>query len=142
MNNKGFTLAEMLIVVVIIGILIATIVPTIMSSLELAREATDLANIRQICSELSQLVILGDSIPSNFYNDTKGNIIRACILCEGKKAGWQTKNLTMNGSGAIINGSICYAPATDKPYLCIKIDKSTGVFTFVREDKAKPPLYK
>jgi len=36
---------------------------------------------------------------------------------------------------------VCYAPATDKPYLSIKINKTTGVFTFVREDKAKYPLY-
>jgi len=62
-------------------------------------------------------------------------------LCKGKKAGWQTKNLTMSGSGAIICESVCYAPAMDKPYLSIKIDKSTGIFTFVREEGPKFPLY-
>lgn len=50
-NSKGFTLMEMLIVVAIIAILIAIAIPTFSNSLEKAREAADLANIRSTYAE-------------------------------------------------------------------------------------------
>ena len=45
-NNKGFTLAELLIVVAIIAVLVAIAIPVFTSQLEKSREATDLANVR------------------------------------------------------------------------------------------------
>lgn len=45
-NNKGFTLAELLIVVAIIAVLVAIAIPVFTTQLEKSREATDLANIR------------------------------------------------------------------------------------------------
>lgn len=45
-NKKGFTLAELLIVVAIIAVLVAISIPIFTSQLEKAREATDIANIR------------------------------------------------------------------------------------------------
>ena len=46
LNKKGFTLAEMLIVVAIIAVLVAVSIPVFTSKLEKAREATDIANMR------------------------------------------------------------------------------------------------
>ena len=45
-NNKGFTLAELLIVVAIIAVLVAIAIPVFTTQLEKSREATDLANVR------------------------------------------------------------------------------------------------
>ncbi len=45
-NKKGFTLAELLIVVAIIAVLVAIAIPVLNSSLEKSRQATDAANIR------------------------------------------------------------------------------------------------
>ena len=45
-NKKGFTLAELLIVVAIIAVLVAIAIPVFTSQLERSREATDLANVR------------------------------------------------------------------------------------------------
>ncbi|MBQ2905741.1 MAG: prepilin-type N-terminal cleavage/methylation domain-containing protein [Peptococcaceae bacterium] len=45
-DKKGFTLAELLIVVAIIAVLVAIAVPIFSGQLEKAREATDVANIR------------------------------------------------------------------------------------------------
>ncbi len=46
MNKKGFTLAELLIVIAIIAVLIAIAIPTFSGALENARLQTDHANIR------------------------------------------------------------------------------------------------
>lgn len=56
-NEKGFTLAELLIVVAIIGVLVAISIPIFTSQLEKAREATDEANIRSIYAQLSADVL-------------------------------------------------------------------------------------
>lgn len=50
-NKKGFTLAELLIVVAIIAVLVAIAIPIFTSQLEKAREATDAANFRAAYAE-------------------------------------------------------------------------------------------
>ena len=50
-NNKGFTLAELLIVVAIIAVLVAIAIPVFTTQLERSREATDLSNIRSAYAE-------------------------------------------------------------------------------------------
>lgn len=51
-NRKGFTLAELLIVVAIIVILVAVAIPIFGSQLEKSREAADLANVRAAYAEV------------------------------------------------------------------------------------------
>ena len=46
LNKKGFTLAELLVVVAILAILVAVSVPVFTSRIEDARKSTDLANLR------------------------------------------------------------------------------------------------
>ena len=46
LNRKGFTLAELLVVVAILGILVAISVPLFSSRLEAAKKSTDEANAR------------------------------------------------------------------------------------------------
>jgi len=50
-NNRGFTLAELLIVVAIIAVLVAIAIPVFSTQLEKSRESTDLANIRSAYAE-------------------------------------------------------------------------------------------
>ena len=52
-NNKGFTLAELLIVVAIIAVLVAIAIPIFTSQLEKSREATDLSNARGYYAEIA-----------------------------------------------------------------------------------------
>ena len=51
-NNKGFTLAELLIVVAIIAVLVAIAIPVFSTQLEKSREATDMANVRSAYATL------------------------------------------------------------------------------------------
>lgn len=46
LNKKGFTLAELLIVVAIIAVMVAISIPVFTTQLEKAREATDASNMR------------------------------------------------------------------------------------------------
>ena len=57
-NKKGFTLAELLIVVAIIAVLVAISIPIFTSQLEKAREATDAANIRAAYAEVMNAALL------------------------------------------------------------------------------------
>ena len=56
-KRKGFTLAELLIVVAIIAVLVAIAIPIFTSQLEKSREATDAANIRAAYAQASVEVL-------------------------------------------------------------------------------------
>ena len=56
-DNKGFTLAELLIVVAIIGVLVAISIPIFSKQLEKARDATSVANIRSAYAEAMNYAI-------------------------------------------------------------------------------------
>ena len=61
-NKKGFTLAELLIVVAIIAVLVAIAIPVFTSQLEKSREATDIANVRSAYAEVvTNYLSKGDS---------------------------------------------------------------------------------
>lgn len=59
-KNKGFTLMEMLVVIAIIAVLIATVVPVIESSSMKAKAASDAANLRTVLSMLNVDVVNGN----------------------------------------------------------------------------------
>ncbi len=52
-NKKGFTLAELLIVVAIIAVLVAVAIPVFTAQLNKAKYATDVANARAVYAELT-----------------------------------------------------------------------------------------
>lgn len=59
-NKKGFTLAELLIVVAIIGVLVAISIPIFTNQLEKSKEATDMANIRAYYADISTALTTQD----------------------------------------------------------------------------------
>ena len=59
-NKKGFTLAELLIVVAIIAVLVAIAIPVFTAQLEKSRESVDLSNIRSYYAEIVPAVLTGD----------------------------------------------------------------------------------
>ena len=60
-NKKGFTLAELLIVVAIIAVLVAIAIPVFTSQLEKSRESTDIANVRSAYAEVVTKHLSGES---------------------------------------------------------------------------------
>ncbi len=64
-NNKGFTLAELLIVVAIIAVLVAIAIPIFTAQLEKARDATSVANMRSAYAEAMADYMSGSKVGSS-----------------------------------------------------------------------------
>ena len=82
MNNsrkkKGFTLAELLIVVAIIGVLVAISIPIFTSQLAKARLATNQANARAAYAAVEAQYLQDDTKTGDFtYTTTDGKIAAA-----------------------------------------------------------------
>lgn len=108
-NSKGFTLMEMLIVVAIIAILVAIAIPTFTSSLEKAREAADLANIRSAYAE-AMVKYLDGSLTTEGVTSEK--------LTQTKE-GWETSTsvpsyLTNVGSMEVIKNKAVKVTVNDE----------------------------
>lgn len=100
-NKKGFTLAELLIVVAIIAVLVAISIPIFTSQLEKAREATDLANLRSAYAECSAAVLTGDASDGVTYtagtNGADSSATKDVVLTQ-KVDGWKTADPKCGGT--------------------------------------------
>lgn len=107
-NKKGFTLAELLVVVAIIAVLVAIAIPIFTSQLEKAREATDAANIRAAYAEV---------VSAKITDGDKGTPITKEVTLTQTQGGWQSdvtfpKNLVGNDT-ALTKGKKVTITATD-----------------------------
>lgn len=77
LNKKGFTLAELLIVVAIIGVLVAISIPIFTAQLEKASEATDLPNMRaaKVAAVAEYLDDDSATWTQKYYNAVKGTLV-------------------------------------------------------------------
>ena len=90
-NKKGFTLAELLIVVAIIAVLVAISIPIFTSQLEKSREAVDEANLRSAYAECSAAVLSGTD-PGDEYTFSNTNGVITCsknVTLKQAKANWE-----------------------------------------------------
>ena len=60
-KRSGFTLAELLFVVAIVGVLVSISIPVFSKQLERSREAVDLSNVRADYSEIMTDVLTEDT---------------------------------------------------------------------------------
>ena len=115
-NNKGFTLAELLIVVAIIAVLVAIAIPVFTSQLEKSREATDIANVRSAYAEVVTAHLTGEST--------------ATMTVEAKQtvAGWQGPQGTIEYFSGNATQAYPYSAktASGNYTVGITIDSSTG----------------
>lgn len=138
LNKKGFTLAELLIVVAIIGVLVAISIPIFTSQLEKAREATDEANIRSIYAQLS-----ADVLTENTTSNTKKDkdVCPAAVTYSVNKAdatgnvtGKATYKMTQKTAGLVGGGSVTIGGVEIKSE-----DFKTGTATITITDDGKAP---
>jgi prepilin-type N-terminal cleavage/methylation domain-containing protein len=120
-NKKGFTLAELLIVVAIIGVLVAISIPIFTSQLEKSREAVDLSNIRAAYAECSADV-LTNSNTTGYYEKVK---------VQQKKDGWVSSPEKIAGSLDIKSDSIGnkLGETNSEVYVCVSSEGALSLAT-------------
>lgn len=88
-NKKGFTLAELLIVVAIIAVLVAIAIPIFTSQLEKSRDAVSVANMRTAYAEAQTLALTatknGDTADKATWNATDKTVTVADVVFKGTK---------------------------------------------------------
>ena len=111
-NKKGFTLAELLVVVGIIAVLIAIAIPVFTNQLEKSREAVDAANIRSAYAEVVSQGLVDTSTATTVVKN---------VNLKQQTAGWESTpefpaNLTVSTSAGspIVGGHavLTYTKAT------------------------------
>ncbi|RKM58566.1 type II secretion system protein [Butyrivibrio sp. XB500-5] len=113
-RNKGFTLAELLIVVAIIAVLVAVAIPVFTAQLNKAKYATDEANARSIYAELTaDYLANGEQTytvdPSSITKGTPGNV----VIDKGSDG---SSTYSFNG---MANITITVGDGDDAPYVTI-----------------------
>ena len=78
-SNKGFTLAELLIVVAIIAVLVVISIPIFTSQLEKARVATDQANVRSAKAAAAAAYMSDGESGSVSYLYTSGTVTKITL---------------------------------------------------------------
>lgn len=101
-NNKGFTLAELLIVVAIIAVLVAVAIPVLTNQLENARESTDAANLRDAYAAATVAILQDDTSgvsagPVAMTQTTNGFV---SAVKDSKIGGIKLSTLTNAGKGS------------------------------------------
>ena len=130
-NNKGFTLAELLIVVAIIAVLVAISIPIFTSQLEKAREATDAANIRSAYAEVMAAALTeadaGEIAGVTVTNPgTINATYTATVDAKQTQAEWQSTNIEDIGGLPCGNAAGEIAAVTDGSSWTITYTTSTG----------------
>ena len=121
-NKKGFTLAELLIVVAIIAVLVAIAIPIFTTQLEKSREATDLSNARALYAEVMTFAVGGETDEEKL----KSSNTDAKISYSGSTYTAVLNNLKQTGDGWKTNmdgvdlGGVKYEKGNDKGWDSVK----------------------
>ena len=103
-NKKGFTLAELLIVVAIIAVLVSISIPVFTTQLEKSREVTDASNIRAAYAEVA----------ASALTDPEKSVA-ATIAKKQLQSGWQS-SATLKDIAGVAIGSISSTTASSVEY--------------------------
>ena len=128
-SKKGFTLAELLIVVAIIGVLVGISIPIFSAQLEKSREATDIANLRAAKAAITAKYLEDAELGTFYYDADAGAIVKSA---PAKKYGQGTavKGNTVDGWG--FGDYNAETVAKDKAIkIVVSIDDTTKAAKFV-----------
>lgn len=131
-NNRGFTLAELLIVVAIIAVLVAIAIPVFTSQLEKSRDAVSVSNMRAAYAEAAAEYLTWDG--KTAYTQQPGSHVASISEASGVVTitvqGVDLKTQDANGWSQL---------ATDLPFTCFDdpgkvTDNGTATFTYTKSN--------
>ncbi len=94
LNKKGFTLAELLVVVAIIGVLVAISIPIFTSQLEKSRDAVTLANLRSAYAEAQASYLTETKASDNVTITMDGGAVKTIAVANVQAKGTVTKGVS------------------------------------------------
>ena len=116
-NNKGFSLVELIVVIAIMAVLIGVLAPQFMKYVEKSRESTDIQNLDTCVSAVRTYYADKDNVPDTVtIEGTKG----------GKLAGNDTGNAALKDGGCA--DSVVKGAWTGK--ISATINMTTGAVTY------------
>lgn len=94
LNKKGFTMAELLIVVAIIAVLVAIAIPIFTAQLDRSRDATTVANMRAAYAQAqTEMLETGATTSTQSVK----------VVCTDNDLGEQDDNLSFSVTGSVPN---------------------------------------
>ena len=90
LNKKGFTLAELLVVVAIIGVLVAISIPIFTSQLEKSRDAVTASNVRAAYAEAQTAWLTGSGSANVEVNTNTHTVVVKNVAVKGEQPGGVT----------------------------------------------------
>ena len=101
-NKKGFTLAELLIVVAIIGVLVAVSIPIFTAQLKKARLSTNQANARAAYAAAVAAYLQDDTVGGGVYDAGTGTFSSGSNTVTGNSAsGTNISAWTVDSAGSL-----------------------------------------
>lgn len=131
-NEKGFTLAELLIVVAIIGVLVAISIPIFTSQLEKSRDAVSIANIRAAYAEAASSYLTGASGGNVTVTPASGTTASTAVVTgvslKGQQSGWSGLDGQLPFTHDAMSDAIGGTPK-DNYQLTFEFDATSGACT-------------
>lgn len=125
MNKKGFTLAELLIVVAIIAVLVAIAIPIFTTQLEKAREATDAANLRSAYAEVMTAALTQAADGEIDGVTLTGKVYTKEVPAKQTQAQWQNTSIEDIGGMKVGNNTGEIGAKTSGSSWTVKYDPDT-----------------
>ncbi len=119
-NNKGFSLVELIVVIAIMAVLIGVLAPQFMKYVEKSRESTDIQNLDTCISAVRTYYADKDNVPDK-------------VKISGKKDEKLAGDATALADGGCANSVVKGAWTGDG--ISAEIDMTTGAVTYTGEAK-------
>ena len=137
LNKKGFTLAELLIVVAIIAVLVAIAIPVFTTQLEKSRDSVSISNIRAAYAEASSSFLTANgkavakvnNVTVNAVADGKQTVVVENVAFKGQASGFSDMEKELSFTNNLGSGDASKGGEPGNYTLTFEFNTATGECT-------------